>query len=88
MGIHAEGHQSVLQTLLVGALLIRRRTGRTFTELVQERRLNQAAWMLANTRQRVSDIALSVGYENISYFHRIFARRFGCSPKDYRDCHK
>lgn len=67
---------------------IRRRTGRTFTELVQERRLNQAAWMLANTRQRVSDIALSVGYENISYFHRIFARRFGCSPKDYRDSHK
>ena len=64
---------------------IRRRTGRTFTELVQERRLNQAAWLLKNTRQKVSDIALSVGYENISYFHRIFARRFGLSPKKYRD---
>ena len=64
---------------------IRRRTGRTFTELVQERRLNQAAWLLKNTRQRVSDIALSVGYENISYFHRIFASRFGLSPKKYRD---
>lgn len=65
---------------------IRRRTGRTFTELVQERRLNQAAWLLKNTRQKVSDIALSVGYENISYFHRIFAKRFGVSPKKYRDC--
>lgn len=64
---------------------IRRRTGRTFTELVQERRLNQAAWLLKNTRQKVSDIALSVGYENISYFHRIFAKRFGLSPKKYRD---
>ena len=64
---------------------IHRRTGRTFTELVQERRLNQAAWLLTNTRQKVSDIALSVGYENISYFHRIFAKRFGCSPKKYRD---
>lgn len=64
---------------------IRRRTGRTFTELVQERRLTQAAWMLKNTRQKVSDIALSVGYENISYFHRIFARRFGVSPKKYRN---
>ena len=64
---------------------IRRRTGRTFTELVQERRLTQAAWLLKNTRQKVSDIALSVGYENISYFHRIFARRFGLSPKKYRD---
>ena len=64
---------------------IRRRTGRTFTELVQERRLTQAAWLLKNTRQKVSDIALSVGYENISYFHRIFAKRFGLSPKKYRD---
>ena len=64
---------------------IRRRTGRTFTELVQERRLNQAAWLLKNTRQQVSDIALSVGYENISYFHRIFAGHFGLSPKKYRD---
>ncbi len=64
---------------------IRRRTGRTFTELMQERRLNQAAWMLKNTRQKVSDIALSVGYENISYFHRIFGKRFGLSPKKYRD---
>lgn len=64
---------------------IRRRTGRTFTELVQERRLSQAAWMLRNTTQKVSDIAVSVGYENISYFHRIFAKRFGVSPKKYRD---
>lgn len=64
---------------------IRRRTGRTFTELTQERRLNQAAWLLKNTRQKVSDIALSVGYENVSYFHRIFGKRFGLSPKKYRD---
>lgn len=64
---------------------IHRRTGRTFTELLQERRLNQAAWLLRNTGQKVSDIALSVGYENISYFHRIFAKRFGRSPKKYRD---
>ena len=64
---------------------IKRRTGRTFTELVQERRLNQAAWLLRNTGQKVADIAVSVGYENISYFHRIFAARFGTSPKKYRD---
>ena len=64
---------------------IKRRTGRTYTELLQERRLRQAAWLLENTDQRVSDIALSVGYENISYFHRIFRQHYGCSPKKYRD---
>ena len=64
---------------------IKRRTGRTYTELLQERRLHQAAWLLAHTNQRISDIALAVGYENISYFHRIFQKRFGLSPKKYRD---
>lgn len=65
---------------------IKRRTGKTYTELLQERRLSQAAWLLRNTRQKVSDIALSVGYENISYFHRIFTVRFGMSPRKYREC--
>jgi len=65
---------------------IKRRTGKTYTELVQERRLSQAAWMLKNTEERVADIAVSVGYENISYFHRIFAARFGTSPRQYRNC--
>ena len=64
---------------------IKRRTGKTYTELLQERRLRQAAWLLDNTSQRISDIALAVGYENVSYFHRIFRAHFGLSPKKYRD---
>ncbi len=66
---------------------IKRRTGRTYTELLQEKRLSQAAYLLANTGINVSDIAESVGYNNISYFYRIFAERFGVSPKKYRDKH-
>ncbi len=64
---------------------IRRRTGRTYTELLQEKRLSQAAYLLSNTGIKVIDIAESVGYNNISYFHKIFADRFGMSPKKYRD---
>ena len=47
--------------------------------------MSQAAWLLRNTALRVEDIAVSVGYENSSYFHRLFAARFGLSPKKYRD---
>jgi AraC-like DNA-binding protein/quercetin dioxygenase-like cupin family protein len=65
---------------------IKRRTGKTYTELLQEKRLSQAAWLLRNTSQKVADIGISVGYENLSYFHRIFAQHFGISPKRYRDC--
>lgn len=66
--------------------LIRRETGKNYTDLLQEKRLSQAAWLLRNTGRRVDEIAVSVGYENISYFHRLFSARFGCSPKKYRDC--
>ena len=64
---------------------IQRKTGQSYTELVQDKRLSQTAWMLRNTEERVEDIARAVGYENISYFHRIFQRRFGMTPKKYRD---
>ena len=65
---------------------IKRRTGKTYTQLLQEKRLSQAAWLLRNTNQKVADIGISVGYENLSYFHKIFAQHFGISPKAYRDC--
>ena len=63
---------------------IKRTTGKTFTQLVQEKRLAQAAFLLKNTTRNVSDISVAVGYENISYFHRIFADAFGKSPRQYR----
>ena len=66
--------------------LIRQKTGKNYTELLQEKRLSQAAWLLRNTDKNVDEIANAVGYENISYFHRLFAARYHRSPKKYRDC--
>ena len=66
--------------------LIRQKTGKNYTELLQEKRLSQAAWLLHNTDKNVDEIANAVGYENISYFHRLFATRYHRSPKKYRDC--
>ena len=63
---------------------IKRKTGRNYTELVQEKRLNQAAYLLQNTAMSVMDIGLSVGYDNQSYFHRIFQRQYGMTPRKYR----
>ncbi len=65
---------------------IKRRTGKNYTDLVQDKRLSQALWLLKNTNKKVDDIAVAVGYENISYFHRLFAKRYGVSPKKARDC--
>lgn len=63
---------------------IKKRTGKTYTELVQARRLSQAAYLLHNTTKSVMEIAMEVGYDNISYFHRIFQKRYGMTPRRYR----
>ena len=51
---------------------IKSRTGKTYTEILQQKRLSQACFLLETTDLNVSDISNRVGYSNISYFHRIF----------------
>ena len=63
---------------------IKRKTGKNYTQLVQEKRLAQAVFLLKNTDRNVDDIANAVGYENMGYFHRIFKDAFGMSPRSYR----
>lgn len=60
-------------------------TGKTFTELIQEKRMAQAAYLLKNTRLSVESISHLVGYENKSYFYRVFLKNHGITPKKYRD---
>ncbi len=67
---------------------IKKQSGRTYTELVQQKRLSQAAYLLTNTKMSVMDIGLAVGYENMSYFHRIFQARYGMTPRKYRMAEK
>ncbi len=64
--------------------LVRQITGKTFKELLVEKRFLKAAKLLRETRLTVADIAAAVGYENISYFHRTFLKRYGISPSQYR----
>lgn len=65
--------------------MIKKQTGKTYTELVQARRLQQAVYLLKNTDMSVADIGNAIGYDNLSYFHRIFKEKYLVSPKHYRD---
>lgn len=67
--------------------LIKNSTGSTFKELLKVKRLNQATHLLAATTLPVTSIIYSVGYDNTSYFHRIFREKHHMSPKVYRDLH-
>ncbi len=66
---------------------IKKKTGKTYTEIVQEKRLSKALSLLANTDMNISDIAMYVGYDNVSYFHRLFAKHYGVTPHQWRKNH-
>lgn len=64
--------------------LVKQSTGHTYKELLQVKRLNQASYLLSSTGLSISDIISAVGYDNTSYFHRVFKERYGVTPKEYR----
>jgi AraC-like DNA-binding protein len=66
------------------AHLIKKETGRTFIDIVTERRMDQARELLAHTTMRISDIGSAVGFEDEAYFARRFRQRFGIAPREYR----
>lgn len=68
--------------------LVKEATGKSFKELLMEKRLGKAAQLLTNTTLPAADIITAVGYENTSYFYRIFRERYGLSPKEYRKINK
>ena len=68
--------------------LIKETTGSTFKELLQRKRLNQASYLLTSTKLTVDEIIYSIGYENSSYFYKIFKKRYGVTPKVYRESNK
>lgn len=64
--------------------IVKKSTGQTFKELLKKQRLLRAANLLEYTKIPVTDIIEMVGYDNTSYFHRIFKETYHMSPKQYR----
>ncbi len=63
---------------------IKKRTGKTFIDSLNEIRLGHASRMLIETTNTVAEIAYKCGFNNISNFNRIFKRKKFCIPKDFR----
>jgi len=61
------------------------RTGITFIDSVTEMRMGHASRMLIDTTQSIAEIAYNTGFNNISNFNRIFKKKKGCTPKEFRE---
>lgn len=68
--------------------LVHEATGMTFTENLKKKRLQKAALFLRSGSMSVQEIVHTVGYENTSYFYRIFREEFGVGPTEYRKTDK
>ncbi len=75
---------STHQSLPSLSRFIQRNAGASFKELLQQKRLEKAAFLLKNTDLPVSDIIAAVGYENHSYFYRRFQAVYGVTPNGWR----
>ena len=63
---------------------VKERTGKTFTEHLQAKRLELARELLLSTTLPVKEIAAVVGYNNTSYFYTLFNREYAMTPNAYR----
>ncbi|MCH7401315.1 AraC family transcriptional regulator [Belliella kenyensis] len=60
------------------------RTGKTFTAFLSQVRVHQASQLLMESDLSIAQIAYQSGFQNLSYFNRVFKRIQGESPKEYR----
>lgn len=64
--------------------LFKKHTGMTLTDYLIETRLEKAKELLKNTVLTISQISYEVGYKDSKYFSKLFRRKVGIKPNDYR----
>ncbi|MEG0367125.1 MAG: AraC family transcriptional regulator [Coprobacillus sp.] len=87
---YREGSLAVLSNLLHQpdykiCKLVKKSTGKTFKQLIQDERLDNTIKLLKSTKLPINEVMEEVGYENITYFYKIFKERYQMTPHEYRN---
>ncbi|WP_407429934.1 AraC family transcriptional regulator [Arcticibacter sp.] len=64
---------------------IKKRTGSTYIDTLNEIRLGHASRMLIDTTHSIAEISFNCGFNNISNFNRLFKKKKNCTPKEFRE---
>jgi len=62
----------------------KRMTGKTFSDYVNEIRIGNACTLITQTDKTIAQIAIESGFENQTYFNRVFLKKKNCTPKQFR----
>lgn len=64
---------------------IKKRTGKTFIDSLNDIRLGHASRLLIDTTLTIAEVSYRCGFNNLYYFNRIFKKRYNCTPKEFRE---
>ena len=62
-------------------------TGSSFTTLLNQKRIDAACSLLLKEDITILETAMRCGYENVTYFNRVFKQLKGCAPSVWRQNH-
>ena len=65
--------------------LFKKETGKSFSQYINERRVESAKKLLRTTTMKASEVAAMVGYSSANYFYRVFKKYAGVYPSEYAD---
>ncbi|MBE6608745.1 MAG: helix-turn-helix domain-containing protein [Ruminococcaceae bacterium] len=68
--------------------LFKRKTGYTFSEYINHRRIERGRELLVKNSESVINISSKIGFNNVTYFNRLFKRAYGLTPSEYRQKRK
>jgi AraC-like DNA-binding protein len=64
---------------------IKKNTGKGFIDNLHEIRLGQVTRLLIESNLSIAEISYSCGFNNLSFFNRLFKKKFNCTPKEFRE---
>ena len=67
------------------ATIFKKETGKTVLEYIKDKRIEHAMYLLTNTHLQIQTIALHCGIMDVQYFSKIFKKKIGMNPKEYRE---
>jgi YesN/AraC family two-component response regulator len=67
------------------ATIFKRETGKTVSEYIKDKRIEHAMYLLGSTHLQIQTVALHCGIMDVQYFSKIFKKKIGKNPKEYRE---
>ncbi len=67
------------------ATIFKRETGKTVSEYIKDKRIEHAMYLLGTTHLQIQTVALHCGIMDVQYFSKIFKKKIGKNPKEYRE---